>query len=77
MRDQDFITVYDVSLLLSRGFSFGISENFLWCTDVDGERWQAVAEDEYFMFGKRDNTRSGIIMSRSTMTREKFDSLFK
>lgn len=77
MRDQDFITVYDITLLLRRGFTFGISESFLWGTDVDGNHWQAVAEDEYVMFGMRDTSRNGIIMSRSTMTREKFDSLFK
>lgn len=74
MNEQDYITPYDEALLLSRGFKYGISQEVLWGTSVDGRDWQAWEEGEYYKFGFLTPQRR--IESRSTMLRETFDQLF-
>ena len=73
MREQDYVTPYDTALLLATGFTFGISSEFLWGVDKDGNKWQAVEDAEYYKFGKLEGL---IIKQRNPMTREQFDELF-
>lgn len=72
--ELDYITQYDTGLLLKAGFTFGISSEFLWGTDKEGNRWQAVEEGEFYKFGVR--TDKNIILTRASMSREEFEKKF-
>lgn len=72
---QDFVTVYDLPVLISRGFKYGISQEILWGTDNHGIDWQVHEEGVYYMFGKLDKDKN-IVPSRTTMPRDEFEKLF-
>lgn len=74
MNEQDYVTPYDMPLLLSRGFKYGISQEVLWGVDTEGRDWQAWEDGEYYKFGVMTDQRR--IISRTSMTRATFDQLF-
>lgn len=72
---QDYITAYDLPVLLHHKFKYGISQEVMWGTDREGNEWQAVEDGVYFKFGKLDKNK-WIIPERTTMSREQFDNTF-
>lgn len=69
------ITCYDIPVLLGRGFTFGISDELLWCKDREGKDWQAWVEGEFILFTTRMKD-SLCYEPRRRMSRPEFDERF-
>lgn len=65
----------DVPVLLGRGFEFGITDEFLWAVDRDGDSWQAHVDGEFIYMAQRPKGQRSLL-SRRTMRHGEFYSLF-
>ncbi len=69
------LSVYDVPVLLSLGFTYGWSGATLWGQTKDGEVYQVVEDGEWLRFGKQ--RANGGVDPNSRMTHTKFNELFR
>jgi hypothetical protein len=73
---KDYMHYSDVPDLLNSGFKYSpLSHFILWGKDTEGNEYQVVEDGEYLKFGKR--RANGGVDKHRTMTRTKFEELFK
>lgn len=72
---RESITCYDLPILLSRGFKYGIDDTLLWGKCRDGNEWQAFIQGEFITFSTRQ-PNSRCMESHRRMTRREFDERF-
>ena len=68
------MSYYDLPVMLSQGFVFGLADCVLWGRDKNAQEWQAVIDGEFIYFGER--RASGGVNQREKMRRTKFQELF-
>ena len=69
------MTVMDVAVILSLGFTVGMFDGLFWGTDNNGDTWHVVEGERWLTFGKL--RASGGIDSYERMTHEDFNRLFR
>lgn len=70
-----YLSSYEVPVLLSLGFTFGIADTLLWGAAVDGQEYQVIDNGEWLLFGRR--RPSGGVDSHVRMTHREFNKLFR
>lgn len=68
------ICYFDLPVLMSKGFSFGIDDSVLWNTDRHGVDWQAIIDGQWIYFAEQ--LPSGARLGQRKMTHEEFHKLF-
>ncbi len=69
-----YLSSYEVPVLLSRGFTFGISDEILWGKSNDGREFQVLDDGQWLKFGER--RQNGGVNPHHRMSRLEFDALF-
>lgn len=65
----------DVPILLSRGFTYGMTQDILWSPKTsEGKEFQVVDDGRWLLFGER--RPNGCVNSHVKMTRNEFYKLF-
>ena len=78
---SDTLFFLDTPLLIGRGFTFGVTDDFMWAEDKDGGEWQVqLDKGKYLMFSQRvpNELRPEVkTMTRPrTMRRDEFHQRF-
>jgi hypothetical protein len=68
------LSYFDLTLLLNKGFKFGIADSVLWGTDDFGTEWHAIVDGQWIYFAER--LPSGNTLGQRTMKHTEFRQLF-
>ena len=68
------MTSFDLSILLTRGFEYGISQEILWGKSNDGREFQVLDNGRWLMFGER--RQNGGVNQHRRMLRHEFEAIF-
>lgn len=74
---RNSLTPYDLPVLMTDGWKYGMTSSFLWNTDKNGVSWQIMVDDGEFLQFAQQLQPYRNMSPFQRMTHEEYSALFK